>query len=61
MDLSTAVITIVASNIALIVVMVGTTIGMWLHTDTKIEVIQKEMTDFHGRLCSIEERAKGVK
>ena len=61
MDFTTGVITIVASNIALIVVMVGTTIGMWLHTDKKIEAIQTEMKDFHGRLCAIEERSKGVK
>lgn len=26
-----------------------------------VEAIQKEMKDFHGRLCSIEERSKGAK
>jgi hypothetical protein len=55
----TQVLTIVGSNIALIIVMFGTTIMMWLHTDKKIEAIQAEMKDFHGRLCAIEERNKG--
>jgi uncharacterized membrane protein YqgA involved in biofilm formation len=58
MDFTTGVITIVASNIMLIVVMVGTTIGMWLHTDKKIDAIQTEMKDFHRRMCKIEARKK---
>lgn len=52
------VMVIVGSNIALIIVMFGTTVAVWLHSDKKIEAIQKEMTDFHGRLCTIEERSK---
>ena len=52
------VLTIVGSNIVLILMMFGTFIGIWLHTDKKIEAIQKEMTDFHGKLCTIEERNK---
>lgn len=55
----TQVLTIVGSNIALIIVMFGTTIMMWLHTDKKIEAIQQEMKDFHARLCIIEERNRG--
>jgi len=50
------VMVIVGSNIALIIVMFGTTVAMWLHSDKKIEAIQKEMSDFHARLCVIEER-----
>jgi glucose uptake protein GlcU len=53
------VLTIVGSNIALILIMFGSTIAIWLHTDKKIEAIQEEMKDFHGRLCAIEERNKG--
>ncbi len=49
---------IIASNIALILIMFGSTIAMWLHTDKKVEAIQQEMKDFHGRLCAIEERNK---
>lgn len=55
----TQALAIIASNIALILVMFGTTVGIWLHTDKKIEAIQTEMKDFHGRLCSIEEKIKG--
>lgn len=55
---STHVMTIVGSNIVLVLMMFGIFIGMWLHTDKKIEAIQKEITDFHGRLCAIEERNK---
>ncbi len=53
------VLTIVGSNIALILIMFGSTVAMWIHTDKKIEAIQQEMKDFHGRLCAIEERNKG--
>ncbi len=52
------VLTIVGSNIVLILMMFGTTVGIWLHTDKKIEAIAQEMKDFHGRLCAIEERNK---
>lgn len=54
----TQVLAIVGSNIALILIMFGTTVAMWMHTDKKIEAIQEEMKDFHGRLCAIEERSK---
>lgn len=52
------VLAIIGSNIALILIMFGTTVALWLHSDKKIEAIQKEITDFHGRLCAIEERNK---
>jgi hypothetical protein len=65
----TQVLTIVGANITLILVMFGTTVGMWMHTDNKLEAnhketaaqlraIQDEMKDFHGRLCAIEERGR---
>jgi len=53
------VLAIIGSNIALILITFCTTISIWLHTDKKIEAIQEEMKDFHGRLCAIEERNKG--
>lgn len=52
------VLAIVGSNIALILIMFGTSISMFLHTDRKIDAIRLEMQDFHGRLCAIEERNK---
>ena len=55
----TQALAIIGSNIALILIMFGSTVAMWLHTDKKIEAIQQEMKDFHGRLCAIEERNKG--
>ena len=36
----------------------GSTIPLYLHTDAKITAIHEEIKDFHGRLCSIEERNK---
>ena len=30
----------------------------WRHMDTQLRAIQEEIKDFHGRLCSIEERNK---
>lgn len=41
---------IIGSNIALILIMFGSTILIWLHTDKKINEIQKEIKDFHGNL-----------
>lgn len=60
-------ITIVLTAAAAVVAIVGTNISLiaWLRSDmksfeTKIEgwkdEINKEMKDFHGRLCSIESR-----
>jgi len=62
--------TIVGSNLAMMAVIFGSLIAMWLHTDSKIESSRKEtneiikamldeMKDFHGRLCAIEERNRG--
>ena len=62
MDLTTIV-----TISAIVVANIGTTIGlfMWATThaaedsrETKriLEAIQAEMKDFHGRLCTIEER-----
>jgi hypothetical protein len=47
----------------------GTTITLYLHTESKmerhydkgneiLEAIRQDMRDFHGRLCAIEERNK---
>ncbi len=52
------IITIVGSNIALVLLIFGMTVSIWIHTDKKIEAIQAEIRDFHGRLCAIEERTK---
>jgi hypothetical protein len=42
---------------------VGTTVPLYIHTDGKLQSalseMQKEMKDFHGKLCAIEERNKG--
>ena len=55
----TQVLTIVGSNIALF---------LWARAESRsdtriiltlIDSIQKEIKDFHGRLCAIEERNKG--
>ena len=61
----TQVLAIVGSNIALILIMFGTVVTMWIHSDKKtednrkettelIKAIQKEMTDFHCRLFELE-------
>lgn len=43
------VFAVVATNL-------GTVIALFMQTDRKLEAIQLEMKDFHGRLCTIEER-----
>lgn len=49
--------------ISLIIVMatvIGTTVPLYLHTDSKIDAIQKEISDFHRRLIEIElNRSRG--
>ena len=41
---------------AVIATNLGTVIALYLQTDKKIDAIQGEIKDFHGRLCAIEER-----
>lgn len=41
---------------AVIATNLGTVIALYIQTDIKVSAIHKEMTDFHGRLCTIEER-----
>lgn len=43
------VFAIVATNL-------GTVIALYCQTDRKLDAIQAEIKDFHGRLCTIEER-----
>lgn len=59
--------TIILTGVGTIIAIVGANIGLisWLRADMKTfeikiegwkEEISKEMRDFHGRLCTIEER-----
>lgn len=59
--------TLIISIFAVIVTNLSTVIALYLHLDKKMEesrkdthsilmAIQQEMKDFHGRLCTIEER-----
>lgn len=50
--------TIVVTNLGLFLWSVRQSRTDFLHTHKMIENIQKEMKDFHGRLCAIEERNK---
>lgn len=65
------VLAIVGSNIALIFIMFGTVITMWLHSDKKteenrretnslIKAIQEEMKDFHCKLFQLECEQKNL-
>ena len=54
----TQVITILGGNLALFLWATRQARTDYLHICKMIEGIQKEMTDFHGRLCAIEERNK---
>jgi len=59
----------VSELILILVITIGTTITLYIHTDSKlqeynqrsldmIESIRQDIRDFHGRLCIIEERNK---
>ena len=54
----TQVLTILAGNMALFLWSVWQSRTDFLHTCRIIESIQLEMKNFHGRLCSLEERNK---
>ncbi len=41
---------------AVVATNLGTVIALYCQTDRKLDAIQLEMKDFHGRLCTIEER-----
>ena len=54
------ILTIVGANFVLMLTCIGSMIVIFTHLDNKttniLNSIQQEMKDFHGRLCSIEER-----
>lgn len=50
------IITIIGSNLLIMLTFFGVTISLHMQTNNRIEAIQNEMKDFHGRLCTIEER-----
>ena len=54
----TQVMTIIGANMALFLWSVRQSRTEFLHTCRIIESIQSEMKNFHGRLCSLEERVK---
>jgi hypothetical protein len=66
----TQVLTIIASNLGLILWARGESRADYRHLEQKtlqmisainseVEAIHKEIKDFHGRLCAIEEKNKG--
>lgn len=55
------VIAIIGSNLVIMLTFFGVTIALHLSMKEDVRAIQKEITDFHGRLCAIEERNKEKK
>ena len=53
------VMTIIGSNLVIMLTFFGVTISLHNGMREEIRAIKDEMKDFHGRLCSIEERNKG--
>ena len=51
-------IAIIASNLMIMLTFFGVTISLHNGIREELKAIQQEMKDFHGRLCSIEERNK---
>jgi ABC-type uncharacterized transport system substrate-binding protein len=60
MDNTALILTVIASNLVLMITAIGVTITLFLKSDSRIDAalkgISEEMKDFHGRLCKIEER-----
>lgn len=68
-DTMIQVLTIIGSNLVMVIGMLSVTVGIWVHQDKKIDehrketndilkAIQEEIKDFHGRLCEIEGKRK---
>lgn len=55
------IISLFLANAALIFWFRAESRADWRHMDAKIDAIQDEMKDFHGRLCAIEEKRLGEK
>jgi len=49
-------IQIIVMMVGILGTILGVVIPLHLNTLTNLKAIQDEMKDFHGRLCSIEER-----
>ncbi len=53
------IISLFLANASLIVWFRSESRNDWRHMDNQVRAIQEEIKDFHGRLCTIEERNKG--
>lgn len=54
------VIVIVGANLTVFLSFMGTVIALHIQSSKKVDAIQKEIQDFHGRLCAIEERRNKI-
>ena len=56
------VITIIGANLVMLFGMLGTVIALFIHSNKRLDQALKglsdERTDFHSRLCIIEEQGK---
>jgi len=52
------VITLIGSNLLILLTFFGTTIALHMQANSRIDAIHNEIRDFHARLCEINERTK---
>jgi len=52
------ILTIIGSNLVIMLTFFGVTIALHLSIREEIRAINGEMKDFHGKLCAIEEKNK---
>lgn len=52
------IIAVIGSNLVIMLTFFGISISLHNGMREEIRAINKEMTDFHGRLCSIEQRQR---
>lgn len=52
------VITIIGSNLVIMLTFFGVSVSLHNGMREEIRAINQEMKDFHGRLCTIEEKKK---
>lgn len=52
------ILSVFVANATLIVWFRAESRNDWKHMDAKLDAIQQEIKDFHGRLCALEEKSR---
>lgn len=57
-DIWLQILTIIGANLAAILTFFGIAISLHISLKNSLDEMKNEMKDFHGRMCSLEERRR---